>query len=102
MAVAAIDSQPPSMVLMTERHRLRADDSRICHIRRALQIHAQPKHESSGKNPRINRGASNYVSAAMENLHRSGFFCSAVYVLRPETKRKSVQLCFLKLAIIAV
>src|SRR5579872_7580854 len=46
----------------------------ISDVGRALEIYASPKRKGKRKDPHINRGPGNYVSAAMENLHRSGFF----------------------------
>jgi hypothetical protein len=74
VAIAAVDTERSHVVLVAERRRLGPSYARICDIRRALEIYAGPQSKGERKDPHINRGPGNYVSAAMENLHRSGFF----------------------------
>src|SRR3954452_6705235 len=74
VAIAAVDTKRRDVVLVAERRGLGPSYARVCDIRRALEIHAGPQSKGERKDPHINRGPGNYVSAAMENLHRSGFF----------------------------
>lgn len=74
VAVAAIDSKRRHVVLVAERRRLWPRYARIGHVGRPLEIHASPQSKGKRKYSHINRSAGNYISAAMENLHRSGFF----------------------------
>src|SRR5258705_9929746 len=95
VAIPAINSQRGHMMLMAEWRRLRPRDAGIGHVGRALKLNARPEHACQSKYPRVNGGARDDVSAAMENLHRSEFFCTAGFVIRPETN--SVQIlaaCF--------
>jgi hypothetical protein len=85
VAVAAIDTQRGHVVFVAERRWLRPRYPRIRDVGRALKIHASPKRKGKREDPHINRGPGNYVSAAMENLHRSGFFLTAESSMRPES-----------------
>jgi len=89
------------MVLMTEWRRLRSRYARIGHIGRALEINARPQSKGEREDPHVNRDPGNYVSAAMENLHRSGFFLQRNLYCDPSFEFKNVPLVFWKLAIIA-
>src|ERR1700730_17301119 len=77
VAVTAVDAQASDMVLMAERSGLRPGHPCISHIWGALKIDAGPECECERENTRINRSPRGDVSAAMENLHRSGFFFTA-------------------------
>ena len=87
----AVDTERGHMVLVTERRRLRPRYARIGDIRRALEINAGPQSKGERKDPHINRGPGNYVSAAMENLHRSGFFLQRNLHCDPSLEFKNLQ-----------
>src|SRR6266436_2205988 len=90
VAVPAINPQRRHMMLMAEWRRLWPGDAGIGYIGRALELNARPQHACQGKYPRVNRSARDDVSVAMENLHRSEFFCTAGFVIRPETNSLQV------------
>src|SRR3954467_2706115 len=100
MAITAVDSERRHVMLVAERRRLRTCDTSVRNIRRALEIHASPKRKGKRKDPHINRGASNYISAEMENLHRLGFFLQLNLPWYPSLEFKNLQYWFGKLAII--
>ena len=101
VAVAAVDAVAGDVALVAERHRLRPSDACIGDIRRALEIYACPESKGERKYPDVDRGPGNYVSAAMENLHRSGFFLQRNLHNDPSLEFKNLQPVFWKLAIIA-
>jgi hypothetical protein len=78
------------MMLMAEWRRLRPRDAGIGYVGRALKLNARPEHACQSKYPRVNGSARDDVSVAMENLHRSEFFCTAGFVIRPETNSVQV------------
>ena len=90
VAVSAINPQRGHMMLMAEWRRLWPGDAGIGHVGRALELNARPKHACQSKYPRVNGSARDDVSAAMENLHRSEFFCTAGFVIPPETNSVQV------------
>jgi hypothetical protein len=65
------------VVLMTEWGGLRTGDACISDVWRTLNLNTSPQCEGSSKNANVDRGTGNYISAAMENLHRSEFFSTA-------------------------
>jgi hypothetical protein len=104
VAVTAINAERSHVVLMAERRRLRPHYARVSYIGRALKLNARPQHKREGKDPRVNRGPRNYVSAAMENLHRSDLavrqdLLSVSHSTRDELRTKFAA-GFLKLGII--
>jgi hypothetical protein len=101
VAVTAVDTEPSNVVLMAERNGLRPGHARIGNVRRALEIDASPQRKREREYARIDRGAGGDVSAAMENLHLSGFFLYSGICIATRVFTGNVQLAFLKLAIIA-
>jgi hypothetical protein len=94
MAITAVDSERGHVVLMAEWDRLRTRYACISHVRRTLKVDTKPERESETKNPRIDREPGKYVSAAMEDLHRSGFFLYSGVAVRPEHYWKTCSLFF--------
>src|SRR5437773_4184846 len=85
MTITAIDPQRRHVVLMAKRRGLRTRHASVGHIGGALELNAKPKATGQSKYSRVNGSARNNVSAAMENLHRSEFFCTAGFIVQPET-----------------
>jgi hypothetical protein len=82
------------MVLVAERDWLGTGYAGVSYVRRALEIHASPECKGKRKDPDIDRGPGNDVSAAMENLHLSGFSETAVCVFQPESLLENLQHVF--------
>jgi hypothetical protein len=68
MAIAAIDSQPGNVMLVTERNRLATGNVNVCCVRREVdRIHESPKTEEPEKCSQ-QREARDAVAALSKNL----------------------------------
>jgi hypothetical protein len=75
--MAAVDTQPGHMMLMTEGHRLRLSDPGIRDVGRALELPQNPAQPADDNRNYHQRSAGNGIAAAWKNLHLGRVFRSA-------------------------
>src|ERR1700731_3055907 len=77
VTVAAVDTQPGHMVLVTEGYRLRLHDAGIGDVGRSLELHQRIAQAGNDEDRAVDRCPGECVGAALKDLHRTIVFNQA-------------------------